>query len=557
MVRLRKQQMISSDRQAPYFGHPKIQHEAFSVYLAKQFIAKKGFEVARIPEVQELAAPGTILLTYTDGYAFTILCIVDRETNPRAAFSLGVDQVRRIGEACLKYTGKINRAKMPVSIGIIEVGPGSADQPRRLGLLKRSSLRAKVIPFAVTADTVSGKVWSSNANLFTKGSYNGFIEKLLAEPRQSDADLMPPVIAIPRSSFPVVTAAILAALTCIFAAELVYGVGPWTDLLEPTTVTLVAFGGLVPNLVLQFAEWYRLLSAPFLHADATHLAMNAIALFLAGRSLENLVGRAWFGAIYVIGGLGGSLLSLALTPASIVSVGASGAIMGLFAAMLVASVHYPPGPIRTGLQINALYVLIPSLLPLAGALEGHQIDYASHFGGAIAGAAVGFVMLAIWSPSEQWPGFRRVAAAIALAGVALLAYPAISIPQDYQTFAFSTKLIPSDELPQTNAEMSAHATELIARYPRDPRPRYLLAAELLDTNDLAGAEKQARAGLSEEVFWRPILPAQLADGLRIILALALNRDHRDEALATARQLCATVTDGPMRKLLDDQRLCGT
>jgi hypothetical protein len=53
----------------------------------------------------------------------------------------------------LKYTGKINRAKMPVSIGIVEVGPGSADQPQRLGLLRRSSLRAKVLPFAVTADT--------------------------------------------------------------------------------------------------------------------------------------------------------------------------------------------------------------------------------------------------------------------------------------------------------------------------------------------------------------------------------------------------------------------
>jgi rhomboid protease GluP len=312
-------------------------------------------------------------------------------------------------------------------------------------------------------------------------------------------------------------------LTCIFAAELVCGVGPWTNLLEPTTLTLVAFGGLVPNLVLQFGEWYRLLSAPFLHADATHLATNAVALFLAGHMLENLVGRAWFGAVYVIGRLGGSLLSLALTPTSIVSVGASGAIMGLFAAMLVASVHYPPGSIRTGLQMNAVYVLIPSLLPLAGALQGEQIDYASHFGGAIAGAAVGLVMLAVWSPSEPWPGLRRVAATIAVAGVALLAYPAICVPQGCQSVAFSTKLIPPDELPQTNAEMSAHATQLIARYPRDPRPRYLLAAELLDTNGLAGAEKQACAGLSEEALWRPILPEQVADGLLSYWQLRLTR----------------------------------
>lgn len=134
----------------------------------------------------------------------------------------------------------------------------------------------------------------------------------------------------------------------------------------------MAFGGLVPNLVLQLGDWYRLLSAPFLHADATHLAMNAIALFLAGRSLENLVGRGWFGAIYVIGGLGGSLLSLALTPASIVSVGASGAIMGLFAAMLVASVHYPPGPIRTGLQLNAVYVLIHLAAAACGRATGRS-----------------------------------------------------------------------------------------------------------------------------------------------------------------------------------------
>jgi len=100
----------------------------------------------------------------------------------------------------------------------------------------------------------------------------------------------------------------------------------------------------------------------------------------------------------------------------------------------------------------------PSLLAPAGALQGDQIDYASHFGGAIAGAAVGLVMLAVWSPREPWPGLRGVAATIAIAGVALLAYPAISVPHGYQNIAFSTKLVPSDELPQTNAEMSAHAT---------------------------------------------------------------------------------------------------
>src|SRR6202040_3675864 len=60
------------------------------------------------------------------------------------------------------------------------------------------------------------------------------------------------------------------------------------------------------------------------------------------------------------------------------------------------------------------------------------------------------------------------------------------------------------------------------------------AAEAAASLKLAGAEKQACAGLSEEALWRPILPEQVADGLRIILAIALNKDHRGEALATAR-----------------------
>ena len=135
--------------------------------------------------------------------------------------------------------------------------------------------------------------------------------------------------------------------------------------------------------------------------------MNAIALFIAGRSLEGLIGRAWFGALYVFSALGGSLLSLALNPVKLIAVGASGAIMGLFAAMLVVSWRFPPGVIRAGLQKNAIYVLIPSLLPLASALKGHKVDYAAHFGGAIAGVLIGLTMLAVWSQAEPWPQFRR------------------------------------------------------------------------------------------------------------------------------------------------------
>lgn len=527
--------------------------EPFAIYLAKQFIAKKGFEPAIVPEAEKLAAVSDIVLSHSDGFTLTVLCMIDRETRPGAVFDLDVDEVRQIGEACLQYTGKINRNQLPVFIRIMEIGPGSVDQQQRLQLFKRSSLRAKVIPSAMIVDTASGEVWNSDKTWVSKGVYQGFVEDLLDAPRESDADLTPPDVLVAQPSFPFLTAAILAVLFAVFAAEIIYGLGPWTKTLEPTIATLVAFGGLTQSLVLQSGEWYRLLSAPFLHVDAGHLAMNAVGLFIAGRALENLIGRAWFGAVYVVGALTGSLLSLALNPASIVAVGASGAIMGLFAAMLVISRHFPPGAIRTGLQMNAIYVLIPSLLPLAGALQGHKVDYAAHFRRRYWRRG-DFVMLTVWSRTEVLPKFRQAAAAVAIAGVMALAYPVLSVSRTCQTIS---ALIPPDMTPKTNAEMRAHATELIAQYPHDPRPRFLRAADLLDANDLAGAEREARAGLAGEDGWRSMLSDQLGNGLRVMLAIAINRDHPDEARSTAQPACAALKDGPMRKLLDQQKLCGT
>jgi rhomboid protease GluP len=482
--------------------------------------------------------------------------MIDREAYPGKIFNLGVEKLREIGEACLKYTAKVGRRNMPVSIGVIEVGPSSTQQPVRLAPFKRASLLAKVVPFAMTVATRSGEVWSSDGNWFTKGRYHGFVEKLLTSPREADADLMPPDIAIAPSSYPVITVAILAVLCAIFAAEIIYGIGPHKAL-EPTIATLVAFGGLSHDLVLQSGQWYRLFSAPFLHVNFGHLAMNAIALFVAGRSLEGLIGRAWFGAVYVISALCGSLLSLVLNPVSVIAVGASGAIMGLFAAMLIVSWRFPPGVIRTGLQKNAVYVLIPSLLPLANALKGHKVDYAAHFGGAIGGALIGFILLTVWPQADPWPQFRKVAAAIAVAGIIVLAYPVTAVLANYSSMAFVTQLIPADRLPRTNADMQARAPALIALYPHDPRPRFMRTAQLLDANDLAGAEREARAGLADEELWRSLLPAQVANGLHAMLAIAIVKDRREEALSTARPACDAIKDGPLRKLLDERKLCGT
>lgn len=568
--------MSSTDPTPSAAGPSGAPAQTFCTYLAKQFIAKKGFGVPQFPELQTLAAASDIVLAYSDGYSLTILCMVDREKTPNRIFTPSFDEVEAAGKACLKYSGRVNGSRLPVKIVIMEIGPGAADQQQRLSQFTRSWLLSKVVPSAMTVDTTSRAVWSSRTSLLPSGGYQDFIATLLASPRESDAELMPPRVAVAPPSFPFLTTAILAVLAAVFAAEIAYGVDAPAGPLEPSTKTLTAFGALVPSLVLKSGEWYRLFAAPFLHADAGHLAMNAIALFLAGRILERLIGRAWFGAIYVVAALCGAWLSVLFHTGSTVAVGASGAIMGLFAAMLVASEHFPPGPMRGGLRINALYVLIPSLLPLAGAVKGgHSVDFAAHFGGAIGGVAIAVVMLNVWSRSEALPRFARAAAAIAIAGVLALAYPAIAIPQHFQAASLAPqrpvssapqsqagttttpiKLIPPDLYPQTAANMKAQAAWLAKYYPRDPRLHLDKATELLEANDLNGAEREARLDLAEEESWRSTLPADVAQNLRTVLAVALGPDRRSEALAVARPVCAAVTAGAMRKKLDERRLCG-
>src|SRR5215471_6409277 len=77
-------------------GPPEPHPDTFCTYLAKQFIAKKGFEVARVPEVAPLYQLCEIVLTRSDGYSFGILCMVDREARPNATFPMDVEDLEAI-----------------------------------------------------------------------------------------------------------------------------------------------------------------------------------------------------------------------------------------------------------------------------------------------------------------------------------------------------------------------------------------------------------------------------------------------------------------------------
>ena len=533
-------------------GDPAAREDTFCRYLAKQLIARYGFAEGAPQAAAEIAAQSDCMLTFHDGYTLAIIALIDRDAHPGKAFTLSGERVRAIAQECLKLGGRVGTARMPVTIQLIEVGGASPEQPQRLGAIRTSWLLSRLIISAWAIDTQRAAIW-------TTADYRGsarrrFIQNLLDGPRETVT--APEPVAIAPRSFPWLTTGMIVILIAIFASEIAFGVGDVARSSQPTVATLLAFGGLMRRLVL-IGEWYRLFTAPLLHTGFEHILLNAVALALAGYTLEPLIGRAWFAAVFVIGAICGALCSLLLNSDALVSVGASGAIMALFACMLLLARHFPSGAARTLLQMRAVYVLVPSLLPLTSALKGLKIDYAAHFGGAIGGALAGAALLKLWQTTETRPQLRSAGLAIAVAGLALFAACGALAWRHYPIYELSAALAPSASFPTTADAQQRQSADLVARYPRDPRIELMHAVTLLRADDKAGAEKALRAGLAEEALWRrAITGGDIAERLHGLLALLLAEDGRaEEAKQVAQAACTPAAPANLRAALGKQKLC--
>ncbi|KAI4379285.1 hypothetical protein MLD38_005603 [Melastoma candidum] len=162
-------------------------------------------------------------------------------------------------------------------------------------------------------------------------------------------------------------------------------------LLGPTAITLVKLGGLDHKLVVDDGDWWRLLSCIWLHAGVAHLATNMLSLMFVGTGLEREFGFLNIGALYVVSGFGGSLLStLNVDHADKISVGASGALFGLLGAML--SELITNWTIYAN-KCTALFMLIIVVaINLAIGIIIPHVDNSAHIGGFIAGFLLGFVL---------------------------------------------------------------------------------------------------------------------------------------------------------------------
>jgi len=131
-------------------------------------------------------------------------------------------------------------------------------------------------------------------------------------------------------------------------------------------------------------DWWRILTAGFLHAGPLHLALNMYFLWFLGNLLEPAIGKLRFGVTYFVALVGGSLGALLVSP-NAVTVGASGAVFGLMGAGILIMRSRGIDPMQSGLGVTLLLNLgISFVIP--------NISIGGHIGGLIAGGAVAYLM---------------------------------------------------------------------------------------------------------------------------------------------------------------------
>ena len=176
---------------------------------------------------------------------------------------------------------------------------------------------------------------------------------------------------------PPVTVAILVVLVVIFLAEVRVGA-------LASREAILAMGALARERVAA-GEYWRLLTAPWLHGGVDHLVGNGIALFILGMLCEAAFGHAQFVVLYVLSGLAGSVVSLAVSVGP--SVGASGAIFGLQgAAIVLFRLHRDRLLVRD--RRVGFVLLVWAIYSIAGGLMQPFIDNGAHIGGALGGALI-------------------------------------------------------------------------------------------------------------------------------------------------------------------------
>jgi membrane associated rhomboid family serine protease len=227
-----------------------------------------------------------------------------------------------------------------------------------------------------------------------------------------------PLVRPQRAAIVTIGLVVSIALTAVFVQR-------GHLLVPPDTLALIRWGGLWRPAV-EHHEWWRVFSAMFLHGGWEHLLVNGYALFMLGRFCEEIFGALRYFVTYVAGGFAGAAASTLNTQQGGLSVGASGAIMGLLGALIVVLIlrrgTWPEAWRRTLLWnlvlLGAIQIFIGFQLPM--------VDNAAHVGGMLGGGAMALVV-APGGLLGRSMAARAIIAAVALAFAGCIGYSFVQV----------------------------------------------------------------------------------------------------------------------------------
>lgn len=198
---------------------------------------------------------------------------------------------------------------------------------------------------------------------------------------------------------PIVVPTLIALNVAVFAWTVVEA----GDVMNNAMAGLFREWALVPGLV-HAGEWWRVLTAGFLHIGAIHLLFNMMALWVLGRDLENVLGRGRFLSVYMISLLGGAAAVMLFYEPNQAVAGASGAVFGLMGglAVVLRRLRVPAGQVIGLIVVN---VVISVAIP--------GISLIGHLGGLVVGAAATAAL--VYAPARN----RTPVQAAALVGLTI------------------------------------------------------------------------------------------------------------------------------------------
>jgi rhomboid protease GluP len=211
-----------------------------------------------------------------------------------------------------------------------------------------------------------------------------------------NADDLPPTTALGRGDAirnsllrdtkPRVTQVLIVLNLLVFLGGVVYAVVhqiPIGRVLGMGNIRVLHASGAVSGVDLIDGQWWRLMSACFVHIGLLHLGFNMYSLHSIGGIFERIWGRSRYLAIYLVAGFGGSCLAMATGP-RVMLAGASGSLCGMLAALIVwvyLNKRYLPPRLAsewmTQLSSSFILIVLISLMP--------NVSWAGHLGGAVAG----------------------------------------------------------------------------------------------------------------------------------------------------------------------------